>query len=373
MDEELLVRLVARNFLSLGSVDIDLGKLCIFVGRNASGKSNFIKLLRFLELLTRHGFVNEAVRHLGLRSPQDLVFRGRSSENILIRIRARVNGSDYIYELQISPRGAIISESLTLGSRILIKRSGNALEYFTGSSYSKMSISISEKSALYELIDEPSADEAIHRFTSFICSWAFYNFNPVAIRGSSGVGKSEELAYDGSNLPQVLHTLLTTRRKVFGRVEELLKMAVPEVDELLTPVEDGRVRIAIREHGFEDAFEPEQISDGTLRLLAFITALSLPNPIVGFEEPENCVHPNLLEALVEVMRVSGKQVFVTTHSPYLLNYAKPDEVYLVAKVGGETRIRRLTDIEDIEAVRKYLELGGKVGDAWVSGILGSEY
>ena len=171
----------------------------------------------------------------------------------------------------------------------------------------------------------------------------------------------------------MLHTLLTTRRREFNRVEELLRAAVPEVEELLTLVTGTSVRVAVRERGFEEPFGPEHLSDGTLRLLAFIKALALPNPLVSFEEPENRVHPELLGALVELMRLSGKQVIVTTHSPSLLDHFKPEEVYLVAKIEGETRIKRLSTMEDINVVKRFIDRGGGLGEAWVSGLLESEY
>ncbi len=125
--------------------------------------------------------------------------------------------------------------------------------------------------------------------------------------------------------------------------------------------------------GFDEPLDPEHISDGTLRILAFITALTLPSTLISFEEPENCVHPSLLQALIELIRLCGKQVIISTHSPHLLNYVKPEEVYLTAKVQGETRIKRLSSIDDIDCIKRYLELGGTLGDAWVSGLFGSEY
>ena len=88
------------------------------------------------------------------------------------------------------------------------------------------------------------------------------------------------------------------------------------------------------------------------------------------EEPENYVHRYLLETLIHLIRNSPSQVIIVTHSPYLLDYIRPEEVYLVEKPGRETLVRRLSKSREIEEVRRFLEEGGTLGEAWYSGIMG---
>ena len=92
---------------------------------------------------------------------------------------------------------------------------------------------------------------------------------------------------------------------------------------------------------------------------------------MAYEEPENCVHPHLLESLVYIMRESNKQVILTTHSPYLLDFVKPEEVLLVKRVNGETIVEKPQGIQ-MEKIKKFLEEGGTLGEAWYSGLLGGE-
>ncbi len=369
-----LERVVAENFLSLRRVSVELGRLNVFIGKNASGKSNLVKLLRFTSLLAVNGFASKAAEGLGYKSIDDIVYGRDPQGKVSITLKA-VLDRDYAYTIVFSADGVIESEELQAGGRILFKREDNQLEYLQeDESLVRAPTPIDGgRAALNYLGSSGKASPLAKEFAEFLGSWAFYNFNPAAIRGSSPIGVSERLDYDGGNLPQVLLTLLTTKRREFSRVEEMLRAVVPEVEELLTPIEGGRVRLAVREKGFKEFFGSEHLSDGTLRLLAFITALALPSPLVSFEEPENCVHPELLESLVELMRLSGRQVIVTTHMPSLLDHVKPEEVYLVARVEGETRVKKLSTIEDIDAVRRYLELGGSLGEAWLSGLLESGY
>jgi len=375
----MLMEIKAENFLSFRKADIALGMFNVFIGRNASGKSNFVKLLRFIGLLAHQGGdVNKAVRELGYNLAQgkkvsDIAY-GRKEKSIAIELHFKLNETDYRYDIIVDAyEGRISSEVLKADDAILVERTDlTKYQYITDKGLSQGSVNVGEL-ALACASSHEDCDKRVRTVQSYLSSWAFYNFNPSVMRDVSSIGLSENLSYDGRNLPQVLHTLLTTKRRVFQKVEELLKMVVPEVEELLTPpIGSNEVKIAAREKGFEEPFDPEQISDGTLRLLAFITALALPNPLVGFEEPENCVHPDLLSSLVELIRVSGKQVIMTTHSPYLLNYVKPEEVYLVAKVKGTTVVRHLASHEEIDVVKKYLELGGSLGEAWISGMIRSE-
>ncbi len=88
------------------------------------------------------------------------------------------------------------------------------------------------------------------------------------------------------------------------------------------------------------------------------------------EEPENCIHPHLLETLMNLARDSPSQVVVMTHSPYLLDYVKPEEVYSVAKEGLETKVKKLSTTSEMERVKRFLGEGGTLSEAWYSGIIG---
>ncbi len=115
---------------------------------------------------------------------------------------------------------------------------------------------------------------------------------------------------------------------------------------------------------------PSFISDGMLRLMAIASILNTGFSLVAIEEPENHVHPYLLEALIDLARKSSSQIVFTTHSPHLLDYLEPNEVYVVGRTEVGTRIMRLTDVKDFEIVKKFLEEGGTLGEAWISRFFG---
>lgn len=221
------------------------------------------------------------------------------------------------------------------------------------------------------LTDLPSdMEKGIHHLASILGKISVHSFAPDELRLTNDVSKSPSLEYHGGNLARHLLYLYTERRRDFGRVEETLKSMIPEIEEIIPHIERTDVEIWIKIKGLDEPLKPHNISDGTLRLLAMITALYGGSSLVVLEEPENCIHPYLLETFMQLVRDSPSQVLITTHSPYLLDHVKPEEVYLVGKEGLETKVKKLSTTSEMERVKRFLEEGGTLGEAWYSGIIG---
>ena len=129
------------------------------------------------------------------------------------------------------------------------------------------------------------------------------------------------------------------------------------------PTEDGRLVLRFQDHAFRDPFIARFVSDGTIKMFAYLVLLydPTPHPLLAIEEPENQLYPDLLVELVEEFRDyarRGGQVFVSTHSPYFLNGAGLDEVFWLAKEDGFTTVRRAsTD----ELLQNLVDEGDKPG------------
>ena len=110
-------------------------------------------------------------------------------------------------------------------------------------------------------------------------------------------------------------------------------------------------------------------SDGTLKMLAYLTLLHDPAPprLIGVEEPENFLHPRLLPELAEECRAASErtQMLVTTHSPFFLNATRSREVRVLWRDGeGYTQVRRVSDMAGID---EFLDEGATLGDLWMEG------
>ena len=133
--------------------------------------------------------------------------------------------------------------------------------------------------------------------------------------------------------------------------------------------EEGRVLLKFQDGSFEDPFLARSVSDGTIKMLAYLTLLydPAPHPLLCVEEPENQLYPKLLEELAEEFREyahRGGQVFVSTHSPDFLNAAGLDEVFWLVKKDGYTSVMRARDDEQLAA---YMAEGDRMGYLWAHG------
>ena len=358
-----------ENFLSFEKARVELDKPTVLVGPNASGKSNFVKALRFLRLLMKSNVLS-AVSELGLTEFEHVIFRFDPERSIRLRVEGAVGHNTARYEIVISSNGMVVSERVELDDVVLALRKGTQVSigdkgYILDSPYALLS----REDILRVLTRQHLALES---FIGLLKGFRDYSFDPTAIRGEAPIGYSMYLARDGSNLAQVLHTLLTSDRKKFLRIEDALRGFVPEVEELDVPPTRGGegTYVVLREKAVPEPLSYTNISDGTLRLLAFITAIHLGSPLVAFEEPENCVHPRLLKALVDLCRYGPSQVIITTHSPYLVDHLRPEELRLVVKREGRTEVRPIVG-EQKELVRRLLlKEGFTLGEIWYSGHLG---
>ena len=375
MADVVLDALKVRNFLSLREVDIALGKLNVLVGPNASGKSNVSKALRLISAHVR----GVPPDKLGYRSFSEMTYNFDSSLEIQILMEFSISSETVSYKLYLTKNG-YKEEVMRGGEKILESSSSNSqFSYLTeDGSYTSGTLlghyiiyfGINAfKSPLVKL--PPNASHILHMISDVLKSMKTFSFTPAHLRGWASVRDSPDLGYHGERLARVILHLYLEDRERFARIEETLKTLVPEVREVVPHLEGDSVEIWVREEGLRKPLKPHAISDGTLRLLAFVTALYTSQNIVVFEEPENCVHPHLLETLVDLMRKTPPQVIVTTHSPYLLDHLKPEEVLVVEKVKGETQITRLVEHSEIERVKLMLAQGITLGEIWHAKVFGA--
>ncbi len=146
-----------------------------------------------------------------------------------------------------------------------------------------------------------------------------------------------------------------------------MKRRVPGVHDIKAEsTVDGRIVLRFQDGSFKDPFIATYVSDGTIKMFAYLILLHDPNPhpFLCIEEPENQLYPSLLIELLEEFRLYAKrggQVFVSSHSPDLLNGATPEETYWLVKDQGYTQIDRASDHHEISLL--YAE-GDKLGYLW---------
>ncbi len=209
----------------------------------------------------------------------------------------------------------------------------------------------------------------ISAFRRFIEGWYLSYFSPDAARSLPLAGPQKHLNVHGDNLGNVVQFMEREYRRRFSTILERIAEKIPGIQKIETEkTRDGRLLLRFNDQGFQDPFYAQQMSDGTLKVFAYLLLLEdpTPPPFLCIEEPENGLYHKLLEALaVEFRRhatgqKTGSQVFVTTHQPYFVDALSPVEVWILEKgTDGFSNIRRASDDPIVNSmVKEGLLLGG---------------
>jgi len=216
----------------------------------------------------------------------------------------------------------------------------------------------------------------VSSFRQFIESWYLSYFTPDAARRLSLSGPQKRLNIHGDNIGNVVQFMERDHPKQFRKILDDIAGKIPGIDNISTEsMIDGRLLLKFNDRGFRDPFSSQQMSDGTLKVFAYLLLLSdpTPPPFICIEEPENGLYHKLLEILAKQFRAhvsEGKnksQIFITTHQPYFVNALEPKEVWVLEKGSdGFSTIRRAS--EDL-IVQGLVDEGLPLGSLWYSDYL----
>lgn len=216
----------------------------------------------------------------------------------------------------------------------------------------------------------------ISSFRRFIESWYLSYFTPDAARSLPLAGPQKHLNIHGDNLGNVVQFMEREHPKRFQSILNRIAEKIPGIEKIDTEkTNDGRLLLRFNDKGFQDPFFAQQMSDGTLKVFAYLLLLEDPSPppFLCVEEPENGLYHKLLESLANEFRnhatgrKGGSQVFITTHQPYFVDSLDPEEVWILEKgKDGYSDIRRASD--DL-MVKNMVAEGLPLGGLWYSDYL----
>jgi len=212
--------------------------------------------------------------------------------------------------------------------------------------------------------------KAANAFRKFIENWHISDFHITDARQIRDAGYAEHLSPSGDDLALVAQYMMQHHPKIFEKVLKKRQKRVPSITKIeADTTTDGRVILKFQDGEFKDPFTARYVSDGTIKMFAYLILLSDPNPhpLLCIEEPENQLYPSLMHALLEEFRTyahQGGQVFITTHSTDLLNGAQLEEVFWISKKNGFSVINKAS--EDKMVVALFQE-GDKMGYLWKQG------
>lgn len=213
--------------------------------------------------------------------------------------------------------------------------------------------------------------QVVSAFRRLVERWHLSDFHIQAARPSQEEGYAEHLSREGDNLALVTRFMFENHRKRFNAVLERMAQRIPGIKHVeATSTVDGRLVLRFRDGAFQDPFIARFVSDGTIKMFAYLVLLNdpSPHPLLCVEEPENQLYPALLPELAEEFREYGSrggQVMVSTHAPDFLNALEIEEVFWLNKQDGFTKIHRASDDEQLKAL---VAAGDPLGALWRQGL-----
>lgn len=216
----------------------------------------------------------------------------------------------------------------------------------------------------------------ISAFRRFIEGWYLSYFTPDAARSLPLAGPQKHLNIHGDNLGNVVQFMEREHPKKFQSILQKISSKIPGLEKISTAKSpDGRLLLPFNDRGFQEPFYAQQMSDGTLKVFAYLLLLEDPSPppFLCIEEPENGLYHKLLETLVREFREhatsgkSGSQVFVTTHQPYFVDALEPEEVWVLEK--GEDGFSTIRRASEDSLINNLVSEGLPLGGLWYSDYL----
>lgn len=351
--------ILLRNYRVFRNAELtDLPSMATVVGANGSGKSTLFDALSFLKDALNQNVAHAVERRGGFR---ELVSRGESGP-ISIILHFCGSGFPEAYRVDIAcenERPVVERELLTVYER---NRDEGPSSHFVDVSRGQ-GVIVTDVFAETERpveLEDPSAlaikglgqfkeYQAAAELSELLENWHVSDFHIHAARPSAEAGYAEHLSARGDNVAQVARFLYDHHPDRFRHVLDVMRARVPGITSVeAKPTVDGRLVLRFQDGSFTDPFIARYVSDGTIKMFAYLALLHdpKPHPLLAVEEPENQLYPALLRELAEEFRDYGRrggQVFVSTHSPEFLSGMKLDEIYWFVKKDGFATVRRASE------------------------------
>ncbi len=354
-----------KNYRALRDVSLtDLPGLSVFVGANGTGKSTLFDVFGFLHDSLIHN-VRQALAARG--GFQEVVSRGQAGP-IEIELKFREKDeplTTYLLAVGLADGVPVVEREVLKYRRGQFGQPWKFLDFRRGHGEAVTNEEDYGKPDAKERREEQELEspdilavkglgqfqrfKQVSAFRRLIEDWHVSDFHISEARPSQEAGHAEHISPKGDNLALVAQYMFEQHKTEFRTVLKKMSQRVPGVSKVdAVPTVDGRIVLRFQDGSFKDPFVARFVSDGTIKMFAYLLMLHdpKPHPLLCVEEPENQLHPELLAELAEEFREyaeRGGQVFISTHSPDFLNGSQVAEIFWLAKKGGYTQIRRAQD------------------------------
>lgn len=326
-------RVQAKNFRCLRDIDIELRPFTILLGPNGVGKSSLLQLLQLFRGIRKEGSLGESFARLGGFHANLSSFDNCKDMTLGVGVEDDIHRFNYSITLVSQPGGFFVhAQEASMGDlnappRITWRQKAGSLESFTFQGLAHIPTDA-------EALERASEPEKLWEYLDRSRLWKGHLFQPDgAVRTPQRLQPTHSPANDGTDLVSAIYNLKTSRKEKYQELREILKLAIPEFEELDFPIAGtGYFQLAWKQANLVRPLDASQLSDGTLRFLWLLTALLyVPDEsIVMIDEPELSLHPQWSQLMVSVLRDASArcQVIVATQSTEFVRWAEPDEILI---------------------------------------------
>lgn len=351
-----------KGFKSIESLEnFKLNKLNVLIGANGAGKSNFVDFFRMMRAFADEGFQQFVINSGG---GDGFLFLGPKVTNT---ISSRIEFGANAYEFTLNPTA---SGTLQI-AREQVEYAGNTRYIGTGSLESALKNRKDEKSSW-----NPNFSGVAHFVYESVSSWTAYHFHDTSalspMRRDQSARDWERLRHDASNIAPFLLKLKLLQPQGYALIRDTVRLIAPFFDDFRLRLQrrgpDELVRLEWNQRGSDFPFQPNHLSDGTIRFICLSTALLQPQPpaTIVIDEPELGLHPYAISLLADLIKSASErtQVIVSTQSPILLDYFLPEQIVVVNRRDGRSTFDRL----DAQALAGWME-DYSVGELWQKNVV----
>ncbi|NEO18053.1 MULTISPECIES: AAA family ATPase [unclassified Moorena] len=379
-----------KNYRVFENIEIkNIPAFFVIVGANGTGKSTLFDIFGFIHHALKHN-----IRHaLEVRGGfNEVITRGKEQEDIEIELqfRMKILGTErlvtYILIIGQEKRRPFIKREILRYKRGAHGKPFHFLDFRKGKGYAIINeekFEQADKDLQREEQQLESSDilaikglgqfqrfKAASAFRSLIENWHVSDFHINEARGSKDAFYAEHLSPTGDNMALVAQYIYQEHPEIFEKILQRMQERVPGISKVEAKnTEDGRLILKFQDEAFKDPFIDRYVSDGTMKMFAYLILLfdPKPHPLLCVEEPENQLYPSLLHELAEEFASyanRGGQVFVSTHSPDFLNAVPLESIFWLTKEHGITKFSRA---KDNPTLVNLVEAGDLPGYLWNQG------
>ena len=379
-------QLRVRNYRALKQVELKrITPLTVLIGPNGSGKSALFDVFSFLSECFQQGLRAAWDRRGRAR---ELRTRGETGPIVFeLKYRERPQQPLITYHLAINEgaRGPVVVEEWLQWRRGSHGRPFRFLDLQNGQGQAvsgempdaqdrRIPISLRSPDVLaVNTLGQFADHPRVAALREFITDWHISYLSIDDTRSQPEAGPQEKLSRTGDNLANVIQYLNERHPHRLDEIFAQLRMRVPRLERVeAEPMPDGRLLLLLKDTPFDQPILSRFASDGTLKMLAYLTLLNDPQPprFIGIEEPENFLHPRLLPGLCEEFRAASEraQLLITTHSPDFLNGVRQDEVRVLYR--DDEGYTHATHCSVIQGIPEFMDAGASLGHLWLEGYFG---